>query len=223
MLGNVFILGDSYSTFYKYIPEGYEYYYDEQGPYYVKSNPELRLTDNDVCNVKQTWWYDLLKENGTLLKNCSWSGTTICNTGYNGSDNSEISFIGRVEKLKKEGYFEENKIDTFFLFGGTNDSWANSPLGEKIDSGWSTADLYNVLPAFSYLINLLVSNLPNTKIYCIINTGLKTEISEFYKLTCEKNGVDVIELHDIDKVEGHPTIKGMLEIKEQVLKNIKSK
>lgn len=223
MLGNVFILGDSYSTFQGYIPEGYAHYYGEEGPNYLESNPEMKLTANDVCDVAHTWWYDLIKENGTLLRNCSWSGTTICNTGYHGKDYSKISFIARFEKLLKEGFFEENKIDTFLLFGGTNDSWSDAPLGEAIDTGWSTADLYNVLPAFSYLINLIVSNLCNTKIYCIINTELKSEITEFYKLTCKKNGVDVIELHDIDKIDGHPTIKGMAEIKEQVLDYIKSK
>lgn len=223
MLGNVFILGDSYSTFYGYIQEDYEHYYDENGPNYIKLNPELTLSSNDVCNVTQTWWYSLVNENGILLKNCSWSGTTICNTGYDGRDVSEKSFIGRLQKLLNEGYFEKNRVDTFFLFGGTNDSWANSPLGNKIYSDWSTADLYNVLPAFSYLIHLIVSNFPQAKIYCIINTELKVEITEFYKLVCEKNGVDVIELHDVDKVCGHPTIKGMIEIKEQILDYIKSK
>jgi len=186
MLGNVFILGDSYSTFYKYIPEGYEHYYDEKGPSYLKSNSEIVLSTNDVCNVNQTWWYDLVKENGNLLRNCSWSGTTICNTGYNGSDNSKISFIARFEKLLKDGYFKENRVDTFFLFGGTNDSWANSPLGNKIYSDWSVADLYNVFPAFSYLIHMITLNLPQTKIYCIINNELKHEITMFYKFVCEK-------------------------------------
>ncbi len=223
MLGNVFILGDSYSTFCEYIPEGYAHYYDKEGPAYLKSNPEMRLGANDVCNVTQTWWYDLVKENGTLLRNCSWSGTTICNTGYNGSDNSKISFIARFEKLLKDGYFKENRVDTFFLFGGTNDSWANSPLGNKICSDWSSDDLYNVFPAFSYLIHLLTLNLPQTKIYCIINTELKNEISEFYKFVCEKNDVEVIDLHNIEKVHGHPTIKGMMEIKEQILGYIESK
>jgi len=51
MLGNVFILGDSYSTFYKYIPEGYEHYYDEEGPNYLKSNSEMGLSTNDVCKL----------------------------------------------------------------------------------------------------------------------------------------------------------------------------
>lgn len=223
MLGNVFILGDSYSAFRGYTKEGYESYYSEEGPVYLKLNPRKSLGYNDVCDVKHMWWYDLVKDNGNLLRNCSWSGTTICNTGYGGSDNSEISFIARIEKLLREGYFEENKVDTFFLFGGTNDSWADSPLGKRIFADWSAEDLYSVFPAFSYLTYLLVSKLKNTKIYCIINTELKTEISEFYKLICKKNGVDVIELHDIDKVDGHPTIKGMKEIKDQIFDYIKSK
>ena len=51
MLGNVFILGDSYSTFYKYIPEGYAHYYDDKGPAYLNSDSEMSLSINDVCNV----------------------------------------------------------------------------------------------------------------------------------------------------------------------------
>ena len=222
MLGKVFILGDSYSTFRGYIPEGYSHYYDEESPDYIKLKPEMELNDNDVRDVTQTWWYNLVKENGTLLRNCSWSGTTICNTGYEGKDNSEISFIARLKKLLQDGFFQENKVDTFFLFGGTNDSCANAPFGDKIYSDWSTADLYNVMPAFTYLINLITTNFPDTKIYCIINTELKTEITGFYKLVCEKNGVNVIELHDIEKVCGHPTVKGMAQIKEQVFDYIKS-
>ena len=136
MLGSVFILGDSYSTFEGYIPDGYGCYYFSKGPNYL---PELSKTEcgsNDVCNVEQTWWYPIVKENGNLVQNCSWSGTTICNTGYDGKDNSEVSFIARMEKLSDAGFFEENKIDTFFLFGGSNDSWSDAPLGEPMNSGW---------------------------------------------------------------------------------------
>lgn len=122
MLGNVFILGDSYSTFEGFIPEGYDIYYNTEGPNYIRNNPDMKLGDNDVNDVEQTWWYTIANENGTLLRNCSWSGTTICNTGYGGADFSEISFIARFEKLLKNGYFEENHVDTIFLFGGTNDS-----------------------------------------------------------------------------------------------------
>lgn len=222
MLGNIFILGDSYSTFDGYIPDDYSSYYSNEGPKYIFSNPDMELSNNDVCRVEQTWWHGLISENGTFLRNCSRSGTTICNTGYDGKDNSDVSFIARMEKLIRDGYFKENKVDTLFLFGGTNDSWSNAPLGENINSDWSDDDLYNVLPAFSYLINLLVSNFPQTKIYCIINDELKNEILEHYKLTCTKNGVSYIELRNIEKINGHPTVKGMQKIKKQIIDYIKT-
>lgn len=41
------------------------------------------------------------------------------------------------------------------------------------------------------------------------------------KKICNKYQVPVIALHDIDKKNGHPTIKGMKSIAEQVLKVIK--
>ena len=220
-MGNVFILGDSYSTFEGFIPDGYARYYDNEGPNYIRKNPDMKLGDNDVCEVFQTGWYNLVKENGELIRNCSWSGSTICHTGYDGNDFSDFSFVTRIKRLIGEGYFEKNRIDTFFLFGGTNDSWSDAPLGEKIFENWTEENLYNVLPAFSYLINLLVSVLPNAKIYCIINTELKEEITSFYKLVCKNSGVNVICLKDIEKICGHPTVKGMKQIKEQVENYIK--
>ena len=112
MLGNIFILGDSYSTFAGYIPEGHASYYFECGPHYLVAHPdEAKPSDKDVHKVEETWWYPLAEENGKLIFNCSWSGTTICNTGYDGCDNSDKSFIARLEKLLDNGFFEENKID----------------------------------------------------------------------------------------------------------------
>lgn len=217
-LGNIFILGDSYSTFEGYIPEGFNAYYLTSGPDYKCHKGEL--DDGDVFHVNETWWYDLCNENGNLLRNCSWSGTTICNTGYGGSDNSTRSFIARFDRLAKEGFFEKNKVDTFFLFGGTNDSWANSPIGELMFEGWTRDDLYSALPAFGYLMESFKKHLKGTKIYCIINTELKSELTDAYKEACKKYGIDVIELCDIDKQHGHPTILGMKQIKQQVLEYI---
>ena len=222
MLKNVFILGDSYSTFSGHIPVGYSPYYNSAGPWHVRTGEKAQLDENDVTEVSQTWWYNLINENGNLLRNCSYSGTTICNTGYDGCDNSHISFIARMNKLIEEGFFKENKVDTFFLFGGTNDSWSDAPIGNPIHSDWTKEDLYCVLPAFSYIINLLIKTLPDTKIYCILNDGLKEEINEFYKHTCKENNIPLIELHDIDKDFRHPTIKGMAQIKEQVYNFIKA-
>ena len=81
---NVMIFGDSYSTYEKYIPEGYDTYY-----------PCL-----DVRSVEETWWSKLVNAiDGKLLENNSWSGSTIGYTGYENTDCSQFnSFIYRYKK-----------------------------------------------------------------------------------------------------------------------------
>ena len=168
--------------------------------------------------MEQTWWHQLLEHtNSALVRNCSFSGTTICNTGYNGLDYTSKSFISRLDKLIAAGYFEEHKIDTFFLFGGTNDSWADAPVGELQYSDWQKEDLYCVLPAFCYLLHQITRHFPDTRIVCMINTELKPVIEEGFKTACEKYKVDYLQLEDIDKKCGHPTIAGMKQIEEQIL------
>ena len=67
------------------------------------------------------------------------------------------------------------------------------------------------------VLKALKENLPKADIYCLINTGLKPEISNGMRQACQKYGVTAIEFDDIDKKEGHPTIKGMQDIKNTVL------
>ena len=132
------IFGDSYSTFAGCIPAGYAPYYSgrrERGP--------------DIESADQSWWGLMVNETGVnLVRNDSWSGSTIGYTGYNNSDTSKSSsFIYRLEKLTQEGFFTENKIDTVFVFGGTNDSWSNAPLGELKYDDFKEEELFSVLPA----------------------------------------------------------------------------
>lgn len=209
-LGNVFLLGDSYSTFAGFIPEEYDTYY----------STKLR-EETDVVSVKQTWWHLLLsKTDSVLLKNCSYSGTTICNTGYDGMDCSNISFMARFDKLAAEGYFEKNKIDTFFLFGGTNDSWADSPLGQLMYSDWKKEDLFSILPSFCRLIHNIHTQLPDTNVICILNTALKPEIKSAFVKVCKKYDIDTLQLESFDLKCGHPTVKGMAQIKDQILNHL---
>jgi len=207
-IGNTFILGDSYSTFTGYIPKEYVSYYSE-----------VEREDTDVNSVTQTWWHQVLQSTDSqLLKNCSYSGTTISNTGYNGKDCSHNSFIARFDKLIEKSFFNENTVDTLFLFGGTNDSWADSPVGELMYSDWRKEDLFCVLPAFCYLINRICDTLPRARIICILNTEVKTNLQESFKDVCEKYNVEVIQLEEIDKKNGHPTVEGMRQIKEQIMR-----
>jgi len=69
----VSILGDSYSTFEGYVQpdSNYVWYY------------KIPINKTDVDSVGQTWWYKFIESNAYKLGvNNSFSGSTICNTGY---------------------------------------------------------------------------------------------------------------------------------------------
>ncbi len=209
MKNNLVIFGDSYSTFKGFVPDDYEIYYSEN------ERPET-----DVTKVSQTWWHQVVNEgNLDLVLNNSWSGSPIGYTGYNNADCSKTSsFIYRLRQLIDDGFFDKNKIDTVFVFGGTNDSCCNAPLGEIKYSDWEEKDLYFVLPAVCYFLKLIKEALPQAKIYCLINADIiKPEIISCMKNACERYNITPIILENINKKCGHPTILGMTEIKNKVL------
>ena len=203
------IFGDSYSTFSGFVPDNYAVYYSEN------ERPET-----DVTQVTQTWWHQVCETaNLNLILNNSWSGSPIGYTGYDNSDCSKSSsFIYRLRQLIENGFFDKNKIDTVFVFGGTNDSCANASLGEQKYGNWEDCDFYSVLPAVCYFLNLLRQTLPQTKIYCLINTSLKHEIASCMKDACKKYDITPITFTSIDKKCGHPTILGMKNIADTVIK-----
>ena len=206
---NVIIFGDSYSTFEGYIPKTHKTWYS------TTPKPET-----DVTKVEETWWYRLCEDKGyNLVKNDSYSGSTLCYTGYNGADCSgTTSFIWRLEIMEKQKFFEKNDIDIIFVFGCTNDSWANSPLGEFKLDGITKNDLYNVLPAIPYFIGELKRLAPDAEIVFIINTGLKSEIGEAVKKASAHYGTTYVELTSFEVRSGHPTVAGMASIYSQVKK-----
>ena len=200
---SLLIFGDSYSTFKGELPEGHTTYYPRA----------------DVTGKEQTWWSLFLKKTDCkLIYNDSWSGSTIGYTGYNNYDCSKTSsFICRYKKLKESGFFKNNIIDKVIVFGGTNDSWADAPLGDMKFSDWKEQDLYSVLPAICYFLHGLRADLPRAEILCVINTDIKSEIADCIEKNAIRYGFKTVSLHDIDKVNDHPTVKGMTEICEQII------
>lgn len=211
-LGNIFILGDSYSTFTGIIPEGY-------GAWYT---PEPK-PETDVTKAAQIWHQRLLEQvSGQILMNDSWSGSTICCTGYEGKDFSHCAFINRLDMYLEQGYFKENRIDTLFVLGATNDSWSDAPIGQLQYEGWTKEDLYRVLPAVGYLAKRLSESFPDTRLLYIINDGLKEEITQGILTSCDHFGIPTLCLENIDKLAGHPTIAGMQQIADQVAAHLKN-
>lgn len=202
----VSILGDSYSTYEDFVtPATNELWY------YAKNSEQK----TDVKNVRQTWWHQLIKENGwRLAVNNSYSGATISYTGYDGNDYSPRSFNTRMDNL--------GQPDIIFIFGATNDSWAGSPIGDFKYEGIKKADLYEFRPALAHMLRWMTDRYVNTEIYFILNTELKDEINISVKTICEHYGVPVITLTEVDKISGHPSVKGMRQIADQVNRFLKS-
>ena len=202
---SVSILGDSYSTFQGYLQP------DTNAVWYWDS-PDAQNTD--VHSVRETWWHQFIKKNGyRLCINNSFSGSTICNSGYKRgnpdyADYSDRSFVTRMKNL--------GCPDVIFVFGGTNDSWADSPIGEYMYEGWKAEDLYSFRPAMAKMLSVMVDYYPNVEIFFLLNDGLKEEINESVKTICAYYQIPCIELLGIDKVNGHPSVKGMKQICEQI-------
>ena len=211
MKHNALIIGDSYSTFRGYVPQGYEVYYAEE-----------IIRETDLTDVRDTWWYQVMEEGDfRLLLNESWCGAPIGYTGYDGEDCSKSSsFIHRLRQLRDKGFFRSQEIHTVFVFGGTNDSWCEAPLGEMQLANWKEEDLYCVLPAICCFFHELRSLLPKAEIYCLINRGLKPEITRCMLESCKNHSMIPVTFDRMDTMGDHPTVKGMKEIKESVMSAI---
>lgn len=202
---SVSILGDSYSTFQGYLQP------DSNAVWYWDS-PDAQNTD--VHSVRETWWHQFIKKNGyRLCMNNSFSGSTICNSGYKRgnpdfADYTDRSFVTRMTHL--------GCPDMIFIFGGTNDAWAGSPIGEYKYDGWTKEDLFSFRPALAKMLLFMIDRYLNVEIYFILNDGLQAEINESVKTICAHYQIPCVELNGIDKINGHPSVKGMNQICEQV-------
>ncbi len=195
----VSILGDSYSTFQGFNPDG-------QAPFYPDAH-------NDVAEVGQTWWSLYNEAMGYELEvNDSWGGSTVCNISYGGWNMYRSSFNSRLWKL--------GNPDIIFVFGGTNDAWANSPIGKYKYSHISKEDCNALRPAIAYMLGGLARIYPKAKVYVILNSELKEEVNESFRKVCKHCKVQLIELHDIEKQNGHPSVKGMQAICDQLVEAI---
>ncbi len=207
---NLLIIGDSYTTFEGCIPEGFNAYYtyaDEK--------------ESGLNCVEQTWWHQLVVRGGYhLVMNNSYSGSTFCNTGYDKKDVSLTSFLGRLDQMMQNGFFVKNTIDCVIIFGGTNDDWAGVPIEPIKRADWTVQDLYSYGSAVFCFFHRLRNVLPCATVYGVVNSGLREEIRCLLLEAFKMYNVKVIELSDVEKVDGHPTFAGMCQIAQQVQNGI---
>lgn len=205
--GKVLIIGDSYSTFKGYNPDGYAYWYPQGGG---------SGSETDVEALTDTWWHKLMTETeSTLVLNDSYSGSTVCSTERESIPGTHFNL--RADRLIKNGFFEENEIDTIFVFGGTNDSWIDSPIGSIKYDSIIEEDIKAVLPAFAALLAKLICAAKSSRIIPLINSELKDEIADGFEEICLHFGLTYIRFDGLDKLSGHPSKRGMEEIKSAVV------
>lgn len=196
----VSVFGDSYSTYEGEIPEGNEIWYFKP--------PRAK---GGVDSPEKTWWKQVVNRLGaTLLVNEAWSGATVSTTGYSGNDFTERSFVTRAGRLGKNP-------DLILLCAGTNDSWANSPMGEFKWSKWTKEDIKSFRPALANMLYLIRKNYPKAKVLYIINGVIREDIKDSIRTAAKKYGAKTVELHDIELDAGHPTAKGMEAFADQVM------
>lgn len=204
----VSILGDSYSTFEGMMEPSWNKIW------YFPENSTVSKPNNDVTLVSQTWWYQVTEQMGYKLeKNNSFSGATICYSGYKrpgeSSDYSDRSFIGRAGDL--------GHPDVILVCGGTNDSWSGAPVGEYKWKKWTNEDLYTFRPGMAKMCSELKTLYPQARIVFILNSELRDDINESVHTICRKYHIECLDLHDIDKQGSHPSIAGMKEFARQVV------
>lgn len=202
------ILGDSYSTYRGYV------YPEYNACWFGNIHKSEEQKKNDVTNVEQTWWKILLnKMDAKMARNNSYSGATICHSGYNKSDYSDRSFISRMHNL--------GNPDVILIFGGTNDDWAQSPIGNNQYENWTREDLFSFRPAFCYLLHHMKALYPQARIYNVSNCDLSENIAQSMDEICKYYDIPNIQLIKIHKIGGHPSVKGMQMIADQIYEQLK--
>lgn len=188
----VSILGDSYSTFQGYLyPESNRTYYPNE--------------KTGVTEVSQTWWYLFIREQNLKLEcNNSYSGSTIARK----ADKQETAYVERYPDL--------GNPELIFVFGATNDSWQEIPIGIYQYEDWQEEDLTYFRPAFAYLLHQLQHTYPKAQIVNLINTDLQKSYKESMETICRYYGVCNLSLGDFEKKDGHPSDKGMRSIYQQL-------
>ena len=204
MKRTISILGDSYSTFAGCNKKGYDIWYP---------NAEQGIYEED-----ETWWKMLCDEKHfELIENNSYSGSTICNTGYDGMNSSFSSYVTRITKEMSE---KSKESDIFLIFGGTNDFWSGAPIGKIQYEDISECDLKQFAPAFCFLMDYAKTHYAKSAIYVIENDILPDYITSVMDEVSNRFGLEVIKLQNIDKINGHPTRDGMRAICKQISERI---
>lgn len=191
----VSILGDSISTYQGWIPEGYACFYPDP--------------DNDIKDVTQTWWMQVIQNTGMqLLVNGSWSASAVC--GDSRAENSSAGCSSRriVDLMGNTGMVP----DVILVYMGANDFFNSIPLGTFSGTAVQRTDHYiwDFTEGYELMLQKLQAVYPTSRIYCMtlieanssdhprVNANGNTieDYNSRIKQVAAAHGISVIDVHD---------------------------
>ncbi len=142
------VVGDSISTLSGFIPDGYALYYDENN-----------MKNAGIESADDTWWGQIIfRLGGKLLKNNSWSGSTV---SYHAEFTpGSFAFLdSRMSLLGGDGI----DPDVIMIYMGVND-WAS---GTPIESYGNMPENMSFTGAYRIMLDLIKEHYPNAEVWCI--------------------------------------------------------
>ncbi len=215
------VVGDSISTLNGYIPDGYALYYDRDN-----------MARAGIESKDDTWWGQIiLRLGGELLKNNSWSGSTV---SYH-AEFTPGSFAYLDSRMSRLGDGEK-KPDVVMIYMGVND-WASGTPIRKKDGG---PEEESFTGSYKIMLERIKEHYPEAEIWCIapaVSTlrgdpnfdfpyylgGIHLrEYAEAIKEVAEEEGCIFVDANRnkilVDALDGiHPDKNGMKTLADEIL------
>lgn len=204
----VSIIGDSISTFYGWMPNGYTSHYPNGN-------------NCDVTTVEKTWWYRLIydyMQNAVLDMNLSFSNSTV--TQNSDPNNTSQYWYGHDFCSRFIECSGMGRPDIIVIHGGTNDYGHN--YGEQLAPGYTMrgaapaqyvfdaifadadacktmADAENLdfstfCHSYTKLLRMMQLRHPGVKIVCIIGDSVSAGIQTCIQTIADHYGAKVVDL-----------------------------
>lgn len=167
------IIGDSISTYYGFVPDGYKVYYNE----------EIAL-ENQLTSVDDTWWRIVCKHLGAeICVNNSYSGSRVSGEEFPCASSDE-----RTSSLHTEGATP----DLILLYIGANDFGRGIGIKEN-PFFYKEAIFYE---AYKNMLHKIMRNYPNSQIICatLMKSSVKGNPQWEYPLS--KTGISLEEYNE---------------------------
>lgn len=167
------IIGDSISTYYGFVPDGYKVYYNE----------EIAL-ENQLTSVDDTWWKIVCKHLGAeICVNNSYSGSRVSGNGFPCASSDE-----RTSSLYTEGATP----DLILLYIGANDFGRGIGIKEN-PFFYKEAIFYD---AYKEMLQKIMHNYPDSQIVCATLMKSSVKGNPQWEYPRSKTGISLEEYNE---------------------------